>query len=475
MGLENLIEVSLHGSRCGITRSGQLIVDNRIIGPQIDTLGNVIYVDANNGDDNLDGKAPQTALATLNEALDNVTANQGDIIVLLPGHYEDFDDTTTGFDIDVAGVTVIGIGEGSDRPRFDFNHATSKCLMSAASTKLLNVDLRPSVATVAVGLEIATGITGCVIEKVNCVMGEAGDGTDEFVKAIHLVSGNDDTIFKDVKIVTHASCNGATHGIHVDAASNRLTFDNVIIDGPHSTAGILEDAAGLNHVVVDCSIDTSGTNYSFHASSTFAKRVGNLSAGVIEDAGANLIGVNDSDNNADTSSVAANADGSALERLEYLQANGTAQSPATFVPGLGYRVSKVCSLGAANDDLFTVTGKVLVTLIEGEVTTVLSGAESFQLRIKTDNVALCAATTIDTDADGTKYMLTGDAGATMNAGDTPTLRVAQTAGTGLAPFVIGDAGGTATIESNTTGNGGEITFTLFYMPLEASAAVAAAA
>ena len=151
-------------------------------------------------------------------------------------------------------------------------------------------------------------------------------------------------------------------------------------------------------------------------------------------------------------------------------------TPAFFVPGLGYRVSKACDLSGANDDLFTVTGKVLITLVVGEVTTVLSGAEAFQLRIKTDNVALCAATTIDTDADGTHYMLSGDFGDAMNGGSTPGLRAADVNSVGSrGSFVVGDAGGSATIESNTTGNGGTITFTLFYLPLEASASVVAAA
>ena len=119
----------------------------------------------------------------------------------------------------------------------------------------------------------------------------------------------------NVKIFSHADCDGATHGIHVDAASHRLTFDNVIIDGAY-TNGIAEDAAGLNHIMVSCSVDVGTTNYGFHASSTFAKRTGNLDGGASEDTAENLIGRNDADNAADTSNVVDNKDGSVLERLE---------------------------------------------------------------------------------------------------------------------------------------------------------------
>lgn len=242
----------------------------------------VLFVDSGatntlDADDGVHGHSLVDPLATVDYAIGLCTASERSIILVAPGHVEDFDDSTTGFDADVAGISIIGLGVGSLRPRFDFNHATSKCILGANDVKIKNVIFRPSVATVAIGLDLETGITGCVLEDVEFAMGEAGDGTDEFVKAVHLTSGNHDTVMKNVKILTHASCNGATHAIHVDAASNRLTFDNVIVDGPFSTGGVIEDAAGLNHIVVDCAIETTGTDFGFHASSTYAKRARNFS------------------------------------------------------------------------------------------------------------------------------------------------------------------------------------------------------
>ena len=246
--------------------------------------GNVLWVDSGAGSDGNKGTFDRP-FATVDYAVGQCTANNGDIIMVKPGHVEDFDDTTTGFDADVAGVAIIGMGTGSDRPRFDLNDATSTLVLGANNVTLKNVVVRPSVTVVAIGITLESGVTGCTIEDVEIAMGEAGDGTDECVKAISLVSGNHDTVIANTKIFAHASCNGATHGIHIDAASDRLVLDNVIIDGPYSTAGILEDAAGLNHIVVNCSIDTTGTDYNLHASSTFAKRTGNLTAGALENFG----------------------------------------------------------------------------------------------------------------------------------------------------------------------------------------------
>lgn len=289
------------------------------------TRGKTFYVHYTYGQDGSnDGLTPDQPFKTLAYAVDKIASllgtnetGEGYRIVLLEGHNEG----STGViaDLDVAGIQVIGQGVGSDRPTLDFDHANATVDVGANDILIKNVVFRPSVTAVLIGLDIESGVTGTVIEDCEFAIGEDGSGTDEFVKAIHLTSGNHDTIIRNTKILAHASAAQATHGIHVDAASDRLTFDNVIIDGPYATAGILEDAAGVNHVAVDCSVDVSGTNYGFHASSTFAKRVGNLAAGVVEDAGANLIGANNADNNASTSSVVANADGSVLERLEDLQ------------------------------------------------------------------------------------------------------------------------------------------------------------
>jgi hypothetical protein len=235
------------------------------------------HVDALDADDTEHGHAITKPLATLDYAIGLCTANEQSIILIAPGHVEDYDATTTGFDADVAGVKIIGIGHGSLRPRFDFNHATSKCVVGANNVQIENIVLRPSVATVAIGLDVETGITGAKIKDVEFAMGEAGDGTDEFVKALHLTSGNHDTSIENVKILAHASCDGATHGIHIDAASNRLSFKNVAIDGPYSTGGIVEDAAGLNHSFEYCFIDVSGTDYSMNSSSTYLRRIGNYS------------------------------------------------------------------------------------------------------------------------------------------------------------------------------------------------------
>ena len=157
----------------------------------------------------------------------------------------------------------------------------------------------------------------------------------------------------------------------------------------------------------------------------------------------------------------------------------TQLSKAIRQAALGEKVTKAGIL-SADDDLFTVVGQVLITLIYGQVTTVMDGgASTVKLNEKASSIDLCAATTITSDAAGEIYMLSGDAGAVVNGADAPTLKVGQLAGTPLAPIVFGlgnGALGSLTIESTETGDDtGEILWTLFYIPLEEGAYVEAAA
>jgi hypothetical protein len=199
---------------------------------------------------------------------------------------------------------------------------------------------------------------------------------------------------------------------------------------------------------------------------------------LVDDEATNFIGVDDANNVAATTNVAANADGSILERLEYLQANLTSQTPATFVPGLGYRVTKTEDVNAAtSDDLFDVTGKVLITLWTIEVTNAIDAAvNDYILRIKTDNVALTASSDIGSAAVGVIMNVTGDAGDTLEtAGE--GVKTCDHSDSGPANRIVGLAGGTCTLQSVRTAGAASdaMIHVLFYLPLEASATVVASA
>jgi len=101
------------------------------------------------GSDSANGTTTNYPLATIAKAFSLCIANRGDKIVILPGHAETVS-TTSGAAWNVAGVEVIGVGVGSQRPTFTLNTATTSTInVSAANIKVTNVLFVANFAAVA--------------------------------------------------------------------------------------------------------------------------------------------------------------------------------------------------------------------------------------------------------------------------------------------------------------------------------------
>lgn len=91
--------------------------------------GNVFFVDssapaAQRSDTAGYGTHPDRPFSTMDFAVGRCTANQGDVILVLPGHVETIT-VAGGLDLDVAGIRLIGLGVGNSVPRIDFTTATT--------------------------------------------------------------------------------------------------------------------------------------------------------------------------------------------------------------------------------------------------------------------------------------------------------------------------------------------------------------
>jgi len=76
-----------------------------------------------------DAVSKQRYFTTIDAAISECTASAGDVIYVMPGHTETV--TATSIALDVAGVTIIGLGNGSDRPTFTFGAAAATITVSA--------------------------------------------------------------------------------------------------------------------------------------------------------------------------------------------------------------------------------------------------------------------------------------------------------------------------------------------------------
>lgn len=205
------------------------------------TGGSVYHVSSThtNASDANAGTSPNQPMATLDAAVARCTANKGDMILLYPGHVESLGNEQ--IDLDVAGIYVIGLGHGSQRPRIDYDHASASLDIGASGITVKNLVLRPSVTAVLIGIDIETTVTDTRLEDIECIPGEAGDGTDEFVTAIELKATCTRTAIVGFKYAHHASVAHAEQAIHINGISDRVYVGHfwIEITGGAAVAGIL--------------------------------------------------------------------------------------------------------------------------------------------------------------------------------------------------------------------------------------------
>jgi hypothetical protein len=480
-----------------------------------------------------DEEGEKRVYETIDSAIGACTANRGDVILVAPGHAESVT-AAAGIALDVAGVTVRGLGSGADLPTITFSTATTASFdVTANSCRVENI----------LGVAGIDGLTKPFLVSGNdCHINIVWKDASASVEAETVVRlDTADNAYLKLEYKGFTAGNAAVRVVAVDDC------DNVAIDidgyGVVSTAWVnFVDAASTN-VKVRGRLYTQGiTNFSrdvvdtigsstwdahlFDASagswvsggsaaalagddvSAIATSLATLqaevsgAAGIVSfpasaapgngvslaeviratydnvsgvDGSTNVLGADDADNGFASTNVVANRDGSLIERVEALM-----DPLGGYIPGLGYRVTKVSNLadGAGTDALFTVTGTVAITLLTGEVTTVIGGAATMKLTDTTNTVDLCAATTIDTDAVGTQYLLTGVSAQILNGtGNAPVVgSVSGITGQGPNMVIVGKTGTPITIshilDAADTGN---VTWTLYYMPIVSGSTVAAAA
>lgn len=217
-----------------------------------------IFVHSTDGTDAAGyGTGPDKPVATIDYAVSLCTANEGDIIYVMPGHVESLGDAQV--DLDVAGISVIGLGNGPDRPRIDYDHANSSLDIGANGILVENITFRPSITAVLVGVDIEAAVTNTTIKNCEFLIGEAADGTDEFVLGIDIKAGCTRTTIDGVLYAHHASVAGSQAAIILTGASDLVTIKNcdLKVTGAGANACIEGITALSTRVLIDnCTLTT---------------------------------------------------------------------------------------------------------------------------------------------------------------------------------------------------------------------------
>ena len=177
-------------------------------------VGNIFYVDSGDGTDSTSyGTHPDMPFATIDYAIGRCTASQGDVIFVLPGHAETLS-AAGAIAADIVGVTIIGLGEGADKPTLTFSNTAASILITAASFRMLGFRITPSVDSVTnpfhiqaaeCELEFEVYETDDAVEFVRAILTTAaGDRLKARIRYMGRTGGN-----ACVNAVRLVGCNGA--------------------------------------------------------------------------------------------------------------------------------------------------------------------------------------------------------------------------------------------------------------------------
>jgi len=181
---------SIHGSRLGLLNdeSGRLISEGRVLAPGVTTDGDIRYVSSVTGATGVSGFSPKTPVSTIDEAVGLCTADQGDVIVVLPGHAEVVI-AAAGLALDISGITIVGIGSGANQPTVTFTTAaTADMDVDAANITVENIHFVSGFADIVAMIDVNADdftLRGCRFSQsavdlnaLICVQDAAAGGSD---------------------------------------------------------------------------------------------------------------------------------------------------------------------------------------------------------------------------------------------------------------------------------------------------------
>jgi hypothetical protein len=220
--------------------------------------GNVIYVDSVNGSDTANsGTSPDKAVASIAQAVTLATANNNDVIILMPGHVESIA-TATALTLSKAGVRIIGLGTGSRRPTITYTTAATATInVSAANVRIENVIFVANFADVAAAF---TTTTAKSLQLVDCEFRDTASNLN-FVTIIDTNATSNDTDGLHLERVKWFGLTATTNStvIKMDGTNTRLfTKDCYFAQAAVTAGGFMIIATGK--VVTNAIIDNNVFN-----------------------------------------------------------------------------------------------------------------------------------------------------------------------------------------------------------------------
>jgi len=205
-------------------------------------LGNVYFVDsgASNASNGNDGLSPDTPTATIDGAINKCTASNGDYILVAPGHAESVS-AAADIDLDIAGVTLLGVGNGRNRPVVTFDTvATADVDIDAANITIENIVWDVTGVDAVTAAVDVNAVTDFTFKNNEVIM---ADGCGQAVEFILTVAGCDRMKVLD-NLITAPNA-GAANAISLVGISNGVEIKGNRILGDFTDAAIHNPTGGV--------------------------------------------------------------------------------------------------------------------------------------------------------------------------------------------------------------------------------------
>lgn len=226
------------------------------------TVGRVFFVSSVTGvDANGRGTDPQRPFKTINYAISKCTDNNGDVIFALPTHVESLSvagsaaspGATGSLSVNVKGVTIIGLGQGSSRATIQWTATAGQFLINQPNFTCINfvLDLATQIDSVVAGVKTVaaeTAFRGCrIIQTTDSVTAKSA------LISFSLAAGWSEFLLEDCNTVIsgEGAPDANATGFLAVAAGGGLKIKNCNIDGDFSNAIIDGGTAIVTNVRIE--------------------------------------------------------------------------------------------------------------------------------------------------------------------------------------------------------------------------------
>lgn len=191
------------------------------------------------------GRTPEKPFSTLAYAFSSDLVGSGDTVYVMPGHAENVSAAGT-ITMDIAGVKVVGLGQGAVRPTITWTATDATWLITAASCTVENV-----VCLVSTAIDVVQGIliTGADT-TIAALEAREGGATMQFVDFCTFHTGAARGKVTGFRYAGAAGDAGQS-ALQVTAAVAGIRFEDIWISGTFAAGNIETTAANTDMLLKD--------------------------------------------------------------------------------------------------------------------------------------------------------------------------------------------------------------------------------